>query len=73
MVEFQPARRKRPVLVPHGDADRSAPIERTGRRTHAMLPDSRLVVIDGPGHGVYMSDPDRYNAELVAFAGALAA
>lgn len=60
-----------PALVIQGDADRSAPIEQTGRRTHALLPDSRLVVIDGAGHGLYMSDPDRYNKEVLAFAHAL--
>ncbi|AOR35886.1 hypothetical protein BFF78_36815 [Streptomyces fodineus] len=57
-----------PALVIQGDADRSAPIEQTGRRTHALLPDARLVVIDGTGHGLYMSDPDRYNREVLAFA-----
>ncbi|MEE4417818.1 alpha/beta fold hydrolase [Streptomyces bugieae] len=60
-----------PALVIQGDADRSAPIEQTGRRTHALLPDSELVVIDGAGHGLYMSDPDRYNKEVLAFANAL--
>ncbi|GAB3989618.1 alpha/beta hydrolase [Actinoallomurus acanthiterrae] len=60
-----------PALVIQGDADRSAPIDLTGRRTHALLPDSRLVVIDGAGHGLFMSDPDRYNAEVLAFIGTL--
>lgn len=60
-----------PALVVQGEADRSAPIEQTGRRTHALLPDSRLVVIDGAGHGLYMSDPDRYNKEVLAFANTL--
>ncbi|MER6073836.1 alpha/beta hydrolase [Streptomyces sp. NPDC001817] len=59
-----------PALVVQGDADRSAPIEQTGRRTHALLPDSRLVVIEGTGHGLCMSDPDRYSRELLAFANA---
>ncbi|WP_285780851.1 alpha/beta hydrolase, partial [Microtetraspora sp. NBRC 13810] len=57
-----------PALVIQGDADRSAPIELTGRRTHALLPDARLVVLEGAGHGLYMSDPGRYNAELLRFA-----
>ncbi|GAA4630494.1 alpha/beta hydrolase [Actinoallomurus vinaceus] len=60
-----------PALVIQGDADRSAPIDPTGRRTHALLPDSRLVVIDGAGHGLFMSDPDRYNTEVLAFIGTL--
>ncbi|MEV0403313.1 alpha/beta hydrolase [Actinoallomurus sp. NPDC050550] len=60
-----------PALVIQGDADRSTPIELTGRRTHSLLPDSRLVVVDGGGHGLFMSDPDRYNTELLAFIGTL--
>jgi non-heme chloroperoxidase len=60
-----------PVLVIQGDADRSAPIDLTGRRTHALLPDARLAVLEGAGHGLYMSDPGRYNAEILDFAGTL--
>ena len=62
-----------PGLVIHGDADLSAPIDRTGRRTHALLPDARLAVVEGAGHGLYMSDPARYNAELLGFADTLPA
>jgi non-heme chloroperoxidase len=62
-----------PALVIQGDADRSAPIDLTGRRTHALLPDARLAVVEGAGHGLYMSDPGRYNAELLRFADTLPA
>lgn len=60
-----------PALVIHGGADLSAPVEQTGGRTHALLPESRLVVVDGAGHGIYMSAADRYNKELLAFVDAL--
>jgi non-heme chloroperoxidase len=60
-----------PALVIQGDADRSAPIDLTGRRTCALLPDARLAVLEGAGHGLYMSDPGRYNAEILDFAGTL--
>lgn len=60
-----------PALVIHGDADRSAPLEQTGRRTHELLPDSRLVVLEGAGHGLYHSASERYTGELLAFVGAL--
>ncbi|KUL38932.1 hypothetical protein ADL22_16975 [Streptomyces sp. NRRL F-4489] len=56
-----------PALVIQGDADRSAPLDHTGRRTHALLPHSTFVVIEGAGHGLHMSDPDRYNKELLTF------
>ncbi|WP_028935036.1 alpha/beta fold hydrolase [Pseudonocardia spinosispora] len=60
-----------PALVVHGDADRSAPIDVTGRKTHSLLPQSKLVIVPGAGHGVYLSDSDRYNKELLAFIDAL--
>ncbi|MGE3286385.1 MAG: alpha/beta fold hydrolase [Pseudonocardia sp.] len=57
-----------PTLVMHGDADRSAPIELTGRPTAALLRGSRLDVLPGEGHGLYVTAKDRVTAELLAFA-----
>jgi pimeloyl-ACP methyl ester carboxylesterase len=57
-----------PVLVIQGGADRSSPLELTGRPTAALVPGSRLVVVDGAGHGLYTSAAARYNAELIDFA-----
>lgn len=48
-----------PVLVIHGDADVSAPIELTGRRTAALLPHAELVEIPGAAHGLYLTHADR--------------
>lgn len=57
-----------PALVIQGDADTSAPLEATGRPTAALLPNSRLAVIDNAGHGVYASQAQHYNQELARFA-----
>ncbi|WP_051342198.1 alpha/beta fold hydrolase [Pseudonocardia spinosispora] len=57
-----------PTLVIQGDADTSAPIERTGRPSAALIPDSTLVVLPGAGHGLYISEQSRYNTELLEFA-----
>lgn len=56
-----------PTLVLHGSADRSAPLEATGRPTAALIPSCRIVVFDGAGHGLYTSEARRYNEEIVAF------
>jgi pimeloyl-ACP methyl ester carboxylesterase len=56
-----------PTLIVHGDADASAPIELTGRKTAALVPDCTLVVYEGAGHGLYASDHDRLNTDLLAF------
>jgi non-heme chloroperoxidase len=49
---------KLPVLVIHGDADVSAPIELTGRRTAALLPQATLIEIPGAAHGLYITHAD---------------
>ncbi|WP_413783673.1 alpha/beta fold hydrolase [Mycolicibacterium peregrinum] len=48
-----------PVLLLHGDADASTPIELTGRRTAALLPNAELVEIPGAAHGLYLTHADR--------------
>lgn len=42
-----------PTLVIHGDADRSAPLEMTGKRVAALIPGARLVVLPGAPHGLF--------------------
>lgn len=56
-----------PALVIHGTADASMPIDLTARKTAALIPDCRLVTIDGAGHGLYLSESRRYNAALLEF------
>ena len=56
-----------PALVIHGDLDASAPIDITGRRTAALIPDARLLVYEGSGHGLYAADHVRLNADILAF------
>jgi non-heme chloroperoxidase len=56
-----------PALIVHGDADASAPIDITGRRTAALIAGSTLVVYPGSGHGLYAADHARLNPEILAF------
>jgi non-heme chloroperoxidase len=58
-----------PTLVIHGDADRIVPIEASGRRTHELVKDSRLVVVEGGPHGLLWTHADSVNRELVDFLG----
>jgi non-heme chloroperoxidase len=60
----------RPALVIQGDADISCPLELTGRPTADLVPDGRLAVIEGAGHGLYASAAARYNGELLDFSSA---
>lgn len=56
-----------PTLVLHGDQDASAPIQLTGRKTAGLLSDATLRVYPGAGHGLYASDHQKLNADILAF------
>jgi non-heme chloroperoxidase len=57
-----------PTLLLHGDSDVSTPVERTGRRSAALVPRARLDVYPGAAHGLPLTHVDRLNADLLAFA-----
>lgn len=56
-----------PVLLIHGDADASAPIELTVRRTVPLLRDARMVVYPGAPHGLNVSHKERFNKDMLDF------
>jgi hypothetical protein len=57
-----------PVVFTHaGDKDASAPIDLTGLRTAALIAGATLIVYPGAGHGLYASDHELLNADLLAF------
>ncbi|WP_120004927.1 alpha/beta fold hydrolase [Nesterenkonia muleiensis] len=56
-----------PALVIHGDSDATVPVEGSGQRTHQILGDSELVVIEGAPHGLNVSHASEFNAALLAF------
>ena len=58
-----------PALVIHGDADRIVPIEASGQRSHELVKDSRLVVVEGGPHGLIWTHGEIVNRELVDFLG----
>jgi pimeloyl-ACP methyl ester carboxylesterase/uncharacterized protein (DUF1330 family) len=56
-----------PTLVLQGDADESTPLEATGRPTVDLLPQGRLRVLPGAGHGLYVTHQDEVAGELRRF------
>jgi non-heme chloroperoxidase len=58
-----------PTLIVQGDADMSAPLALTGRKTAALIPGSTLNVYEGAPHGLIFTHVDRLNGDLLAFAG----
>jgi non-heme chloroperoxidase len=57
-----------PTLVCHGDADRTAPIELTGRPTAAGIPDATLEVYAGGSHGLFLSHARKLTTDIATFA-----
>jgi non-heme chloroperoxidase len=56
-----------PTLVIHGDADRILPIEVTGKRTHEIVSQSRLVIVREGPHGLNWTHAEQVNKELLEF------
>jgi non-heme chloroperoxidase len=56
-----------PTLVIHGDDDQIVPLSTTARRAVEMLPQGRLSIYKGAGHGLPQTHKERLNTELLAF------
>jgi non-heme chloroperoxidase len=56
-----------PTLLVHGDADASAPIEITGRKTAALLPRARLIELPEVGHGLYVTHAPPIVGQIAKF------
>ena len=54
-----------PTLVIHGDSDAIVPFGVSGRRSHEMIADSSLVVIEGAPHGFNATHAERFNRALL--------
>lgn len=55
-----------PVLLLYADHDVRAPVA-VGEAMHAVLRESQLVVLQGPGHVSSVEAPDQVTAELLRF------
>lgn len=56
-----------PAAIIHGNADGMVPLEHSGARTHAALPGSMYVVVEGAPHGIGVTHADEVNEALLAF------
>jgi len=53
----------------HGDIDKSALLESTGRPTHELITGSRLLVHENAAHALPYTHTERMLADIVNFAG----
>jgi non-heme chloroperoxidase len=56
-----------PTLIIHGTADKTVPIDPTGRAAHKAIPGSRLVEYEGAAHGLLASDKEQISSDVLAF------
>lgn len=56
-----------PTLIIHGDADKTVPIDATSREAVKLIPNSTLIEYAGAPHGLFYTEKDRLNDDLVSF------
>lgn len=58
-----------PTLIIHGTGDMTVPIDAAGRAAAKLIPRSRLIEYEGAPHGLFATEPDRLNQDLLEFLG----
>lgn len=56
-----------PTLIIHGDNDKIVPIEASSNRTAHMVPDNQYIVYPDAPHGLFLTERERLNNDLLAF------
>ncbi|MBD9492160.1 alpha/beta fold hydrolase [Ensifer sp. ENS11] len=57
----------RPTLVIHGDDDQIVPFAASASKTAKIVRDAKLIVYKGGAHGLAQIEPDKFNADVLAF------
>ncbi|SHI55807.1 Pimeloyl-ACP methyl ester carboxylesterase [Hymenobacter daecheongensis DSM 21074] len=61
---------KVPTLVIHGTSDETVPHKMSGARMTQYVPHAKYVEYDGAPHGLFITEKDRLNQDLLTFVGA---
>ncbi len=56
-----------PTLIIHGTADKTVPIDISGRAAARAIPGAKLIEYDGAPHGILATHKDRVTADLLSF------
>jgi non-heme chloroperoxidase len=56
-----------PTLIIHGDDDKTVPIQASGNRTSMMLPNAKYLVYEDAPHGLFITEKDKLNMDLIEF------
>lgn len=58
---------KVPTLIIHGTADKTVPIDATGRESARAIPHATYIEYDGAPHGLFATHKDKFTSDLLAF------
>jgi len=58
---------KIPILIIHGDADKTVPIEASSDLTSEYLPNADYHVYEGAPHGLFITEKEMLNEDLIEF------
>jgi pimeloyl-ACP methyl ester carboxylesterase len=58
-----------PTLCIHGTADKTVPIDTSGREVEKAVPGAQLIEYDGSAHGLFATDKQRLTDDLLEFLG----
>ena len=58
---------KIPLLVLHGKADETVPIDASAEETIKIVPQAEYVVYDDAPHGLFYTHKNRFNEEIISF------
>ena len=56
-----------PTLIIHGSADNTVPIDATGKQSAIAITGNRFIIYDGAPHGLFYTDKEKLNTDLVTF------
>ncbi len=56
-----------PVLIIHGDADSTVPIDASSNRTARLLPNAEYKIYKGAPHGLFYTHREKLNTDLLSF------
>jgi pimeloyl-ACP methyl ester carboxylesterase len=56
-----------PILIIHGESDKTVPIKVSSDRTSEMLPGAEYIIYEGAPHGLFITHKERLNENLIQF------
>ncbi|MEJ7681951.1 MAG: alpha/beta hydrolase [Segetibacter sp.] len=55
------------TLIIHGDSDKTVPIDPSARQSVRLIPNAKLIEYEGAPHGLFYTEKERLNKDLVEF------